>query len=138
MYISKILEFSKDDREADVYISDGTFSILCYAYPVDSVYLGQHITAVVSYGCENIVREDEHVFCIKKLSQYYAYAITAQVLSHQESSVQIGKICMQLDATMPADITDGDFVSFSVVRLEVQMTVPPYGQICEKIVGLER
>jgi hypothetical protein len=118
MYISDILTFNKDDYEADVYASDGTFSILCYAYPVDNVFLGQDIPAVFSYGCKDIIREVESTFRIKKLPQYYAYSVTAQVLSQQEGSVQIGKICIQLDTTMPADISDGDFVSFSVVRFD--------------------
>ena len=118
MYISKIIEFSKDDCEADVYVSDGTFAIMCFAYPVDNIYLGQEITAVYSFGCDNVIREDEHLFKIKKLSQYYAYSVTAQVLSRQEGSVQIGKICIQLDTYIPSDISDGDFVSFSVVRFD--------------------
>ncbi len=121
MYISKILEFSKDDREADVYVSDGTFTIMCYAYPVDIIYLGQEITTLFSLGCKNVVREDERTFRIKKLPQYYAYSITAQVLSHQECSVQVGKISIRLDTTMPADISDGDFVSFSVVRFDFSL-----------------
>ena len=118
MYISEIIGFSKDDREADVNVSDGTFTIMGYAHPIDSVCLGQEITAVLSYGCKDVVREDEHTLRIKKLPEYYAYSVTAQVLSHQEGSVRIGKICIQLDTTMPADISDGDFVSFSVVRFD--------------------
>ena len=121
MYISRIIEFSRDDREADVYVSDGTFTIMCYAYPIDSVCLGQEITTVFSYGCTDVVREVERTFRIKKLPQYYAYSINAQVLSHKEGSVQLGKICIQLDATMPADISDGDFVSFSVVRFDFSL-----------------
>lgn len=121
MYISKILEFNKDDCEADVYVSDGTFSIMCYAYPVDEICLGQEINAVFSYGCKDIVREDENTFRVKKLPQYYAYLITAQVLSRKESYVQIGKMSIQLDNTMPADISDGDFVTFSVVRFEFSL-----------------
>lgn len=121
MYISKILEFSKDDHEADVYVSDGTFTIMCYGYPVGRVCSGQEITAVFSHGCKNVVREDEHTFRIKKLPQYYAYSITAQILSHEECSVQIGKIRIQLDAPMPADISDGDFVSFSVARFDFSL-----------------
>ena len=121
MYISKILEFSKDDREADVYVSDGTYTIMCYAYPVDTICLGQEITTLFSHGCEDVERADEQTFSIKKLPQYYAYSITAQVLSHQESSVRIGKISIQLDTTMPADISDGDFVSFSVVRFDFSL-----------------
>lgn len=121
MYISKILEFNKDDCEADVYVSDGTFSIMCYAYPVDKICLGQEINAVFSYGCKDIVREDKKTFRVKKLPQYYAYLITAQVLSRKESYVQIGKMSIQLDNTMPADISDGDFVTFSVVRFEFSL-----------------
>ena len=121
MYISKIIEFSKDGCEADVYVSDGTFTIMCYAYPVDSVCLGQDVTAVFSYGCKDVVREDKRTFRIQKLPQYYAYSVTAQVLSHQDSSVWIGKICIQLDTAMPADISDGDFVSFSVVRFDFSL-----------------
>lgn len=121
MYISEIIEFSKDDCEADVCVSDGTFTIMCYAYPVDSVCLGQEITAIFSYGCKDVVREDERTFRIKKLPQYYAYSVTAQVLSHQEGSARIGKIFIQLDTALLADISDGDFVSFSVVRFDFSL-----------------
>ena len=121
MYISQIIEFSKDEREADVFVSDGIFTIMYYGYPVDSVWLGQKIAAVISYGCKNVVREDERTFRIIKLPQYYSYSITAQVLSHQACTVQIGKICIQLDTTIPADVSDGDFVSFSVVRFDFSL-----------------
>ncbi len=127
MYISEIAAFSQEDREADVCVCDGTFTVMCYAYPVDSVCLGQEIPAVFSYGCRDVVRDDEHTFCIKKLPPYYAYSITAQVLSRQERSVQIGKLSIWLDTPMPVDISDGDFVSFSVVRLDTQGTIPPRG-----------
>lgn len=121
MYISSILMFNKDDCEAEVYVSDGTFAIMCYAYPVDSVCLGQEISAVFSYGCKNVKREGERTFRIRKLPQYYAYSVTAQVLSHRDGFVQVGKIRIQLDTTIPADIPDGDYVSFSVVRFDFSL-----------------
>ena len=61
MYISKIIEFSKDGCEADVYVSDGTFTIMCYAYPVDSVCLGQDVTAVFSYYTRVILFDIKYI-----------------------------------------------------------------------------
>ena len=119
MYISDIIEFSKADREADVCVSDGRYSIMGYLFPADRVRVKQGVTAVLTLDCSNIVKEDKPLIRIEKLQQHYAYSITAQVLSQQAGTVQIGGICIQLDTSIPKDIMDMDYVSFSVLRLDV-------------------
>lgn len=122
MYVSHIVDFCVDDHEAEVYVSDGVLSIKCYAYPINNVYIGEKVSAVFAYGCRDIKKHDELAFQIEKLPQYYACSIIAQVCSQQNSMVRIGELKMQLDLAIPSDINNGDFISFSVVRLNVIFT----------------
>ena len=122
MYVSQIVDFCKDDHEAEVYVSDGVHFIKCYAYPVNNVYIGEKVSAVFTYGCWDIKKHDELAFQIEKLPQHYAYSIFAQVCSQKNSMVCIGGLKIQLDLAIPPDINDGDFISFSVVRLDVIFT----------------
>ena len=122
MYVSHILDYCEDDHEADIYVSDGVHFIKCYAYPINNVYIGEKVSTVFAYGCREIKKHDELAFQIEKLPQYYAYSIIAQVCSQQNSIVHIGGLIMQLDLAIPPDINNGDFISFSVLRLNVIFT----------------
>ena len=122
MFIKRIIEFAKQDLEADILVSDGQFSLLCYAFPVKEVSIGQHISALLSYGCSEVVKSDIQVLSIKKLQSYYAYSLTALVHSRKKNIVRLGDLYMELDRALPKDIFEGDFVSFSVIRFDVSFS----------------
>ena len=118
MYISEILELNKNDKEADVYVSDGNYNIMCYIYPIDSVQIGAVIKKIITYGCKKITRTNDCLFNVEKLSDYYSYFITAKVKSREENLVVIGNILVQLDDYIPNDISDEEYVSFFVERFD--------------------
>ena len=118
MFISDILYFSKEDSEAEVRISDGRYTVSCYAYPIDMVYVNQYVNTIYGFECADITKSDELKYAIKKLPQHYAYLLTAQVVNTESKIVRIGELFICLDIAMPRDMINGDYVSFSVLRLD--------------------
>ena len=119
MLVKKIIQFDKQDKEADLLISDGRYNVICYAYPITSVCLNQEITELYGFDCSNILKISRELYDIKKQTSYYAYTFNACVISVMEGIVQIGEIRIRLDAEIPKDIFNGDYISFSVTRLDV-------------------
>lgn len=119
MFVNKVLHFDQADREADVIVSDGTHTVICYAYPVSTIKVTQKITAIYGFQCTDIYKAFAHKYCIKKLTKYYAFALIAKVISKNQRIVQIGNLRIHLDAPIPNDIAEGEYVSFSVLRLDI-------------------
>lgn len=118
MFITDILYFNKEDSEAEVNISDGRYTVNCYAYPVDMVSVNQRVNTIYGFECANISKSDETEYEIKKLPQHYAYLLTAQVMDNESGIVRIGELFINLDIPIPKDIINGDYVAFSVLRLD--------------------
>lgn len=119
MRIKNILYFSKEDQEAEVIISDGDYDLICYACPIDTLERSAGIRELFAFSCMDIVRADERRCSVKKLPQHYAYAMTAKVHSKQKGIVCLGKLRIRLDGDIPNDISDGEYISFRVQRLDL-------------------
>ncbi len=119
MYVEKIIHYDKQDNEADLLVSDGEYSVICYAYPIKSVHRAQKVTDIYGFNCTHIFKVAKKEYNIKKLSSYYDYTLIAQVVSRVERIVRIGKIRIHLDSEIPKDIFNGEYISFSVMRLDI-------------------
>lgn len=118
MYIKKIVQISKDDSEADIYVSDGVFDILCYVNPLGTIAEHKQITSVYGFMCSDVVRTEKKVASIVKLPEYYAYRIIGKIFSKGERIIQLGGILIHLDTEIPNDMEDGEFVSVAVLRFD--------------------
>ena len=118
MVITEIVNFNKEDSEAEVRVSDGDYSVECYVYPAEMSVLENQSNVIDGMCCKNIVKENRKRYEVKKLSQYYAYNLTAQVVDKEKRIVCIGKLIINLDADIPKDIVNGDYINFSVLRLD--------------------
>lgn len=117
MRITDIVYYIETDDEAEVTVSDGRHAVLCYAYPADSMRVGQEIHSLDGLFCEDIVRcEDEEEQAVKLPSSYYAYSLTARVIDRR--TVALGDLSITLDTPVPGDIVPGEIVRFSVLRLD--------------------
>lgn len=119
MHISKIISFNREDSEAELCISDGDYSLICYAYPTKTIAIDQKVSGLYGFLCTDIAKSFDHHYCINKLGQYYAYLLTAKVISKNSSIVQLGSLKIYLDTEIPNDISEGDYVSFRVQRLDL-------------------
>ncbi len=121
MYISKIQTCDAEDREADVFVSDGINTLLCYVYPAKNIKPGMDIRLLSCFGCSDILAQGTDTVCTQmKRSDigFYAYTIVAQIVSMKENTVKTGEFYMQLDSCFPGDCKTGDIVSFSVTRID--------------------
>ena len=118
MFINKVLYYNEEDSDAEVSVSDGLYTINCYAYPVNNVFVNQQINSIYGFKCVNITKADKRNYAITKLDQHYAYQITAQVVDNVSGIVRIGEIFVHIDNYIPKDIINGDYISFSVLRLD--------------------
>ena len=119
MYIKDIVYYNKADNEAELYISDGIYNLICYAYPVKKVSVNQQVKCIYGFLCAEIVKVYNRDYCIIKLPKHFAYALTAEVVSTKRCLVQIGELKIQLDTKIPDDILEGDYISFCVQRLDL-------------------
>ena len=119
MYISKIISFNREDSEADLCITDGDYSVICYAHPAKTIAVNQKVSGIYGFLCTEIVKSCKQNCGINKLSPYYAYLLTAKVISKKSSIVQVGNLKIHLDTEIPNDILEGDYVSFRVQRLDL-------------------
>lgn len=118
MLITEVINFNEEDSEAEVRVSDGDYSVECYAHPANMSVLKKKSDVIDGFCCESIVKADRKKYEVKKLSQYYAYHLTAQVVDKEKRIVCIGKLIINLDADIPKDIVNGDYINFSVLRLD--------------------
>ena len=119
MYIQDVLRFDKSGKEAELIVSDGAYEVLCYACPIDAVKAGMTISGLSGFSCTNVVRAIEQHYAVSKLPPYFAYSITGKLISKQKGIVQVGNLKISLDAYIPNDLSDGEYVSFDVLRLDL-------------------
>ena len=118
MYIRDVQYFK--DREAEVNVSDGRYTVLCYGYPCDMVAVNQRVEEIDAFECENVMRSDETEYAIKKLPEYFAYQLVAKVVDNQKGIVRIGGLIINLfENAIPKDIMNGEYIEFSVRRLDL-------------------
>ena len=77
------------------------------------------MTAIWGFMCGDVVRGAESRASVTKLQEYYAYSVTGKVMSRGESIIQLGDIPIHLDTAIPGDIRNGEYVTVTVLRLDV-------------------
>jgi hypothetical protein len=94
-------------------------SIYAFSYPYRELPQGGNVL-LRAFLTENISLEQEQYAPIKTDKGFVSYRLTAQVTDAKAQKVQIGDIAIYLDLPLPKDIPNGAFVSFDVMRLDVE------------------
>ena len=120
MFVKEIKDYDILSNEADIIISDGKYELLCYCFQTEMLKKGQAIKAVKSFFAKNIMRLEANEFLIKKLEGYYSYHLQGEVVDSKIPKIRIGNLIISLDAPLPKDIKEKEYVEFSVDRLECE------------------
>lgn len=117
MYIKRLESFDINSNEADLVVSDKMYEITCYCHPFNEDKIDSEFS-LIGFMCNDIVITNNK-FRIVKNKNYYAYSLNSKVVSAKDKLVAIGDILIKLDTPLPKDIHNGDFISFSVKRIDV-------------------
>lgn len=120
MYIKEILHYDEESREADVFISDGQFELLCYVHPYIPDGFDKLKSPLSAYMTENVMRALENAYKTEKLqSGYYSYRLHGKIIDLQKRLVAVGHIIIELENVIPKDIGEGEFIEFTVMRIHL-------------------
>ena len=122
MYIKEIIKYNEDEPSAgaEVIVSDGKFDLLCYAYSSEHNVGDTNFT--LSTFCDNdIMTSDEREYKIQQLEDgYYKLQGKLITIDKDNGTVQIGSIIIHDLRCIPKDIKVGEFIEFTVRRLDIE------------------
>ncbi len=123
MYIKEIEKYDENGpyTDANIIVSDGEFDLLCYTCPC--VYnVGDTDFTITAFECDNITISNKREYKIQKSKDsFYAYKLQGQLINidDDEGVVQIGSIIINAVNWIPRDIKVGEFIEFTVIRLDI-------------------
>ena len=120
MFIESISWIDEESQEAEVIVSDGHISVLCFSHPFNK-NVGDSLTEpIYCLDAENIIIANERVYNAKKGDSAFGYSICGKLIEKNSNTILLGNIelCLE-DAYMPTDIPEGSFVEFDVTRLSL-------------------
>lgn len=117
--VDKINWINKEEREADVTISDGTYSVLCFSCPFNQKENDIFDNLIYCFEVKGIAKSFESNPSIIKKNGFYEYMLRGR-LEKKEKIVNIGELQIDIsEANIPNDIHDGDYIEFEVGRLDL-------------------
>ena len=106
-------------KEAELKVSDGVYSVICFSCPCNYEVGDILNTELEMLNICNVVVIEEKGFEITKEKEYYAYRIKGKI-SDNRSMIVIGGLRIHVESyTLPKDVLDGDFVEAKVNRFDV-------------------
>jgi hypothetical protein len=120
MYIESIKWLDEAIREAEVTVSDGHMSIVCFSHPLSKKINVNLTEPVYCLNPENIVTSIGQAGFAKKYDNAFGYLICGKLIDKHNRIVLLGNIMLCLeDAYLPTDILENSFIEFSVSRLTI-------------------
>lgn len=118
--ISKVNWLSEEAKEAEVCLFDGTFNIISFSHPFN-----QNIGDVIELplyilNAKEIYRlNNMQSFSVERMGDTFEYKLSGRVINKELNQIIVGEFIIQLDASLPNDISTGDYVSFICDRIDL-------------------
>ncbi|MVW83197.1 hypothetical protein FCL51_11775 [Elizabethkingia anophelis] len=119
--VNKIEWLSKEANEAEVYLSDDNFNIICFAHPFDK-NIGDLITQpLYTLNTKEVdkLSDEDKIFMVESNGDNFEYRLTGQVINKENNYIRIGDFTISLDISLPNDIEEGDFISCTCDRVDL-------------------
>lgn len=119
----KILDINwmdDEQKEGILTLSTGTQEFQVYCYPCKFTK-GDVITLPLqSLDDQNLVRVNEHQYSIEPIGNTFENQIIARVEDSKKGIVSVGQIKIELGVNLPGDISEGETVLFTSMRLQAR------------------
>ena len=118
--LKKINWISKEIKEAELYLSDGEFNLVCFSQPFDVDANFSFITPLYTLNANEVIRDfNEEMRVVKRAETPFGYELSGKVIDKENSRIRLGKFLIELDIDLPNDIYNNDYVSFKCERIDV-------------------
>ncbi len=118
--IDKINWLSEETKEAEVFLSDGKFSIIVFSHPLNYI-VGDNIPMpLYTLNAREIYNPyDSQKESIENMGEAFEVKLTGYVIDIENNEVKIGEFVIQLDNPLPFDTKIGDYISFECDRVDI-------------------
>lgn len=119
--INKINWLSKEAKEAEVYLSDDTFNIVCFAQPFEQNIGDKILHPLYTLNAKiihKLLREDQ-TSLIEKNGINFEYKLAGQLIDKKNNYMQIGDFIINIDTPIPNDFQEGDFIFLTCDRIDI-------------------
>jgi len=120
MRIEKIKCLSESGQEAEVLVSSDVSSFEVWAFCHPCILTEKSILQEPLFGVfTEIYSSSERDFKLEELSEWCAYNFVGKLTDASKGIVDVGGIMIMLDAHMPGDLCDGDWVEGTCGRIDI-------------------
>ena len=120
MRIESIRWLSKPAQEAEVTVSDGSFTCEAYSMPCNASVGDVLLQPLHLFGVRIAMRIETGTIGIRKSSELgLGQQVVATVRSFGEGRLSVGGIELVLDDPLPGGIQDGDMVKLDCARIDL-------------------
>jgi len=116
MITVEVVESNSASEEADILISDGRFSFLCFVHPWNHEFNGD-TSLYFLLGCRSIERSRDGED-IRTLGGYQ-HEIRGVVVRHRGREIRVGPFTFECDVSLPNDVQTGETVRLKCERISI-------------------
>ena len=119
VYIKEIRWIDKQIEEAEVTVSDGVYSIVCFSCPCE-YKIGQTLNGNINVlDINNIRLSKNSEYEVIETSKPFEYKVNG-MLSYDRDTLVVGKLIISIDPEeIPKDIVGGSFIEANVDRFDI-------------------
>ena len=119
--VNKVNWLSKEAKEAEVYLSDGSFNIICFAQPFEESIGDEILQPLYTLNARLIctLLHDDQIFLIEKNGSDFEHKLAGRFIDKKNNYIQIGDFIINIDASLPNDIREGDFIFLTCDRIDI-------------------
>lgn len=120
MKVKKITWISSAAQEAEVEITDGTYSCVAFCQPCElkvGVDINEPLHAFITKN--TMLSSNEEVSIGKISKDVFGHRCTAKVFDKSNGLVKVGSIIIELDSVIPPGAEYGTLIEFECSRLDI-------------------
>lgn len=118
--VKEIKWISESAKEAEVILSDGISTVMCFSQPFDYDVDDVLREPLYCYEARNIMKSYEDGFTLEKQKDTFAYFLRGELYDLTKKLVKVGGFTLSLeDSSVPKDLMGGDIIEFTVQRLDI-------------------
>lgn len=119
IWIEKVNWLDKDNGEADIYLTDGIYNVVCFSSSFYGDEEQEFNGQIYSYEAENVYKKLDKKCEIRKKDDGI-YHLEGKMVDRENKIVRIGEFLISLsDSQIDKDILLNDYLEFEISRLDV-------------------